>query len=475
MRVSASTWSLIGAVGRAKAPAASDATAASPGGEASDRPAGSSRRARFRIAFVAIVVLALVVRLAYILATPGFVPLHDAHHYDLDARYIANTHHYPPVYGPHGAKVNAYRPPAYSYTLAIVYKANGLVSFLGLSRWDAARILGALLGAVAVALLGFIAYRIWGRRVALIAGALGAVFPPMVFVATSMYSEALFVPLILAGTAAVVQYRVDHRRRTLVLAGVLTGLAALTREYGVTLLVPFIAGVWGTPPRRTWCAAKPAAVLVACTVLTVVPWTIRNAVVMHAFVPVSTSTGNTLAGTYNDIARKSKKAPGAWFEPSKMRTFRSLFKDPSLSQAQLDLKLRSRVLSYIAAHPTYPLVVGYWNTVRLLELAGWARSELTAGIIGVSRAYADVGVVTLWLVALLALGGAVTRAARRGPRWLWLVPVMMYVAIVFVQSESPRFRSPIDPFLVILAALALSTAWGRLTPGGGARLGTAAR
>ena len=66
-----------------------------------------------------------------------------------------------------------------------------------------------------------------------------------------------------------------------------------------------------------------------------------------------------------------------------------------------------------------------------------------------------------WLVALLALAGCFTRAARGTPWWLWLIPAVMYLSVVFVQSETPRFRSAIDPFLLTLAALAICAIWDR--------------
>ncbi len=64
-----------------------------------------------------------------------------------------------------------------------------------------------------------------------------------------------------------------------------------------------------------------------------------------------------------------------------------------------------------------------------------------------------MAVVGFWLVALLALVGAFTGLARRAPRWLWLTPLLLYLSVVFVNAETPRFRAPIDPFLIMLAAL----------------------
>jgi hypothetical protein len=41
----------------------------------------------------------------------------------------------------------------------------------------------------------------------------------------------------------------------------------------------------------------------------------------------------------------------------------------------------------------------------------------------------------------------------------------MYLSVVFLVIETPRYRTPIDPFIVLLAALALVAAAGRLAAG----------
>ena len=109
------TW---GRVGGLLVPAMSDETiAVSPGGTNHAevaRPAWDT----FRIGFAALVLLAFAIRVAF---RPGNARVRASTRwstrYDLDALYIANTHHYPPVYGPHGPAPNAYRPPAYAYLL----------------------------------------------------------------------------------------------------------------------------------------------------------------------------------------------------------------------------------------------------------------------------------------------------------------------------------------------------------------------
>ncbi|HTW12975.1 MAG TPA: hypothetical protein VME01_09540, partial [Solirubrobacteraceae bacterium] len=80
---------------------------------------------------------------------------------------------------------------------------------------------------------------------------------------------------------------------------------------------------------------------------------------------------------------------------------------------------------------------------------------------------ARLGIYSLWLLLLVAIGGLATREVREVPRWLWGVPVVMWVTVVLINAETPRFREPIDPFFVLLAAAALSAAYQRF--GGRAR------
>ena len=66
----------------------------------------------------------------------------------------------------------------------------------------------------------------------------------------------------------------------------------------------------------------------------------------------------------------------------------------------------------------------------------------------------------------LALVGATRRGARRVPWFVWILPLAMYLSVVFLAAETPRYRAAIDPFIVLLAAIAVTqrTAGRRRTP-----------
>jgi hypothetical protein len=74
-------------------------------------------------------------------------------------------------------------------------------------------------------------------------------------------------------------------------------------------------------------------------------------------------------------------------------------------------------------------------------------------------------VYCFWVVGLLAIGGLFTRAVRRVPFSLWLVPLLVWLSEAPITTGTPRFRAALDPFFILLAACAvevvLSAVWHR--------------
>jgi 4-amino-4-deoxy-L-arabinose transferase-like glycosyltransferase len=412
-----------------------------------------AHRARRRITFahwvIAVLLVGLAVRLVVIAATPHFTPTDDAADYDRHAVSIAVHGVYPPsgFGGP-----SAFRPPLFPVVLAGVYKVAGVDP--PSARWRAGRVAEALLGVLAVALICLIALRLWGRAVALLSAAIAAVFPPLILVGSSLMSESLYIPLVLTAVlTALVHRNSAHRWRYAVLTGVLVGLVALTRGNGIALLVPVLLLVWSERPRRSWRALRSPLVVVAAAVLTLIPWTVRNEVQFHAFIPVSTEAGSALRGAYNGISRADPRFPGLWRPPFD-EMLRIHAANPHLNEAQVYDRLREEGLDYIGAHPGYFFEELLWNTERLLNLPGPGLERYFAPYEDYDATLAVVSVYAFWLLLALAAAGAATRAARRPPPAFWICPVALALPAIFFLGAT-RYRSPTDPFLVMLAALGL--------------------
>jgi 4-amino-4-deoxy-L-arabinose transferase-like glycosyltransferase len=409
---------------------------------------------------VALVLLALLVRVGAAVASFGEPLAFDPKDYDRHARSIAAGHGYPEAVHTRDGP-SAIRPPAYPVLLAAAYALRGQDQ--PPPGWRT-----YFSGTFTVAaLIGLIAFQLWGRRVGLVALAIAALYPPLIVLGMTLLSDPLFVMFELAAVAAALaaRSRPERRLRWALAAGVLAGLAWLTRSNGYALLPALALLVWtGRPWLARRSLAAPVA-LVAAAVLVIVPWTIRNAVAMHDFVLVSDNGGYTLAGTYNATAMHDAHFRAGWRPPQADPTDAALMQTTTgeLDQSQ---KLGRAARHFIAAHPLYVAEAAGCNTLRLAFL-GWLACgddrNVTRGYVGeegTSRALAWLAIAAFAAVVVLALAGAFTRARRLAPRALWLVPALLWTA-VFVLAAN-RFRAPLEPFLIMLAALALVAGWDRL-------------
>jgi uncharacterized membrane protein YhhN len=98
----------------------------------------------------------------------------------------------------------------------------------------------------------------------------------------------------------------------------------------------------------------------------------------------------------------------------------------------------------------------------MFELEGSTAWHDSAAALDLPAGDAEVGVIAFWVLCLLALGGLFTQTVRAAPRWPWAVPVLLALSVVFVNVETPRFREPIDPFLLVLAAGAVAATFKRV-------------
>lgn len=454
-----------------------DATRASlTGGPSHFGPLATASSKRRWLAPAAIVLLALVVRIGVVAADSGYEPGNDALEYDLYARSIAAGDGYPrSTYLLQGGPT-AVRGPAYPYLLGAVYAVSG-------DSIAAGRLAGAALGALAVLLLYLIAKRVWGRRVGLMAALMAAVFPPLVLLSRELLSESLFIALELGALLCVLSFRRSGGALGwAVAAGALCGLAVLTRNTGIVLLLAVALGTWTLRPRFPWRALRAPLLVVACAALTIAPWTVRNAVEFGRFIPVTTSGGIAAVGTYNGDSFADTGTHGAWRNPQTIPRFTPLFVTPGIDEAAVDAKLRQAARDFAWQHPAYVATTFGWNLLRLFEISRGSVVDDEGHVAddrGIGSADPTIERVGLALAAMLAAVGlfAMLRTRRRagegrqppliprGPLFLWAVPILMII-VSAPFAGLPRYRLAADPFLLILAAIGLTWLWGRLAAPG---------
>jgi 4-amino-4-deoxy-L-arabinose transferase-like glycosyltransferase len=239
------------------------------------------------------------------------------------------------------------------------------------------------------------------------------------------------------------------------LSGLLVGLAVLTRPANGALVIPVVLLLLLPRPisRRRLASGFAAVVMIA---LSLAPWQIRNQLAFHRFVPVSTVDAFILAGVYNDQAAHDQVHRALWRAPTFVPGQTELFQDKHLDEATLADALRRRATSYAWHHPGYVPVVVYTNTANLFDLKGFGFAKLANRSLGYGELGTTQWVFSYYVVGLVAIAGAFTKKSRQVPLAFWLTP-LLFVLVTVPTLGTSRYRAPIEPFMVLLAALAVST------------------
>ena len=325
----------------------------------------------------------------------------------------------------------AEHPPGWEVVLAAadLAGANGYLSH---------RLLGALIGTVTVVLIGLLAARLAGPRVALVAAALAAVYPLLWGADVSLMSETLYGAFVVGALLAAAGRRP-------VLLGLLLGLAALTRGEALVLL-PILAVplFW-----RRW---RALALTVGVFALVLAPWTIRNLVTFDEPTLISGNANGIWVGA-NCPETYSGDLIGYW------RFQCYLPERPGEDESEYYARQRDAGLEYAAEHAErLPAVVGV-RLLRVLDAWDVGQSVFINAQEGRTPRATRWGIRMWWLLVPFAAAGALL--LRRDRRVL-LAPVVTVLAVAAATYGTTRFRFAAEPSVCVLAAVALVAVFDRL-------------
>jgi hypothetical protein len=326
----------------------------------------------------------------------------------------------------------AFRPPGWVFLLATVYRITGVHPMAGLV------INAALSGATAVLLLHL------GRRlglppVAAWLAALGSgLFPWLLMLGATLYSEPFYIFLLVALALGVVTLVQSPRRGAWRwgIIGALGGVAALVRP---AFLVWLPIGLVLALRRGGARPVRSAMALCIGLIAVLAPWTVRNYLRLHSFVPIDTAGGATLATANNDLARAGQSQAGLPVLPPGTET-------------QGDRAYRKAALHWIAGHPAGFAAL----TVRRLVRGVDPTALLNNGVVGStsSRWLARC----LWAVVLGV--GAVGIAFHHRREWsvllTFLIPQAFEIALF---GGGFRFFAPCVPLLATWAGAGAAVLW----------------
>jgi 4-amino-4-deoxy-L-arabinose transferase-like glycosyltransferase len=406
---------------------------------------------RDRLLLLAAIVLAVAVRLVYVLATHGHALAGDEVEYDVEGRFAAHGHLLWST-TPYGdAHPSTWKAPGYAVLVGAVYAVVG-------HHPDAVLVVQALvLAPLSVLATWFLGRRLFGETAASVAAVLVAVYPNAWQYDARLYSEVLSVPLTTALLAVVLGAAARRRglgRGDVLLLGVVLGAALLIRPSAVTLVPAIAIGCWWALGARRGTAAVLVVGVVA--VALVVPWSVRNARLAGPWVPLSVQSAAAY-GVFNDDAAHDAKHRWAW-RPLPSRD-RDLLVGTPRTDGEVYQELNRRAADYVRDHPA-SVVEAFWaNGVRrLYELRSPDQVLNEVHFEGRTRAVAAVGLALYYPIALLALLSLVI-AWRDGRRGLVLAvaSLLLASAVAFTTDSGTRYRVPLEPLLVVLAVGAVSS------------------
>ncbi len=393
---------------------------------------------RERILLALAMLLGLTIRVAYVVATRHYRLAGDAPEYDAEGQLIAAGHLF-------------WTRLPYGILHAGAWKAPGYPAWVG--AWYAmighhptgVKLAQAVIGCATIALTWLLARRLFSPRVAIAAAFLVAIYPLVWQYDALLYPEALATPLTVA--ILIVIFTGAPTTRRAVTLGLMLGVALLLRPTSEFLVLAALAGWWVAAGWRRGIGLTALSVAVAVLVLT--PWMIRNAVVMHGFVPISMQD-SALSGTFNSTVAHDPRAPYAWrADPPPIA---DLF-DPHHPRSDVELRaaLIHRGESYISSHPSSLLGAFFWNGLsRLWDIRRRSSSLFEVPYEGRSTFVSEAGLDMYDVLLPLALIG-LWRARRRRALVVGVAAMALGASVVFTVAAGTRYRATIEPLIAVMA------------------------
>ena len=359
-----------------------------------------------------------------------------------------------------------YRAPLYPYLLAVWIK------IFGDGLWGIKLVQAAVSSCTAV-LAGLIGWRVFGRRLGLIAGFVWAFWGPVIYYDSELLLEVLFVPLnLLAMWLALGQLRERGKGlRAWLVIGLVLGVSAITRPNVLIAIPIFWWMAWtgssplGTDKARLWRAVRRPLVLTLGLAIPVLPVTARNWLVAGDPVLIAYQGGvNLYLGNNTAADGLTMRMPEILLDPTigwdrfvvTTDSIAVAEAGHSLSASEISSHWSAKALDYVRNHPGH--AVKGWLRKLYYMWNGFEAGDQT-NIYDFRRFSLSLqGLIWRWPVYFPF--GLVGPLALVGIWWSWRRSVLSRPLAAFVVLYSlsvvgflatARHRLPMVPILVIFA------------------------
>jgi len=402
---------------------------------------------------------ALLIRIIYnVTVGKHYLVEYDAHYYYDLAVGMIKYHCYCSV----ANTPSITRAPLWPYIMYSIF------SVLGTTQDIYARLFLSVLGSGTCVIVYLFARDIFGQRIALITGAIAAVYPGLFINDGWLYSESVYTFFLTAFAYSLYRFQRNAQRsssddtltssrsrpQTIALyswpliAGVSLALSTFTRLNGPLLLA--VVFVWAVivvwKKMIAWqIALRGVVIIAAVTVILIAPWTLRNYTITHKIIPIAMGSGMVLTGAYNNTVLQGHDT-GMWVPPNEV--------EPPAPNADSTSYSVHWIRGHLQ-HMPFLLSLHFLHTwVPYTPEPGLPFIEFPHQISS-TIVYDMIWIMTP-IVILMALLGLIFTWKRQKSHLLiaYLILVMTILQNIAFYGSS-RFRSPIEPLLVLLTGGAI--------------------
>lgn len=409
---------------------------------------------RVRWTVVGIVAVAGGLRLGWGLAALNDVPdtwmgAGDQYSYWYYGNEIADGHGYISYLT---GEVSSYYPLGYPAMLATVFWLQEHTP-LPNHQPTAVAVLHAALSTASVFFVWLIGRAALGTKAGLVAAGVAALYPNLILNVANYTLETAFIFWMLAALAVIVTHDWSAglpSSRRLLAFGTVLGCSVIVRPFSAPLVVGLAVAlvVAGAGWKRV---AASLAIVAVPMALILTPWTIRNAVRMHAFVPISTNLGDTAC------LDRSMDADGGFRWAAHEGCA-----DPALAEAERSRKSLGKAISFVTHHPAKELELIGKRFGRMLEHdhSGLLETEsVSEPVLGDGARSFTVALADWWFWLTMAASAPGLVALLRGgaARSERLIVAVAFIGLLLIPSllwGNVRFHIPALPVAAIGAAAA---------------------
>jgi hypothetical protein len=327
----------------------------------------------------------------------------------------------------------AFLAPGYPAVLGLVFRLFGGYSFAAGAVMMGLQTLFAVL---TVAVIMRVSCRIFGAPAAKLAGTFWAVSLPLIWLPAVLWETGLSTLLLLGMVALALRGVNKPAKGQWPVMGAYCGLAMLVNPSLMPALFAIIG--WTVHQSRPIWRCGPWVCLLTWLAV-FAPWPLRNARVLHAFIPLRSNFG------YEVWQGNHSGATGVYDRTIEPLENKQEYTDYAAMGEVGYMRNKARLArTYIRAHPGEFIRLSAERVARFWTGAGFA---VNSGVV-------ELHAVTTSLLGLAGLAALFKR--RRAVAVLFVLPLLLFPLPYYITHAEFRFRLVLDPLLTILSAYAVT-------------------